>query len=91
MQHGLNRLARMPAVSIINSHMQGEVVGIDIQLMEFEGADQQMQRQLFVAKIVADRLGHELVAMISQCQLQGALKIVFVAEWRRVVAAVFGQ
>ena len=48
-QHRLHRPLRVAAVRVVHGDVQGEVMRVDAQLVEFMGSDQQMQWQLFLA------------------------------------------
>ncbi|MNE60844.1 hypothetical protein D3C80_1560160 [compost metagenome] len=50
-------------------------MAIDAQFRQFMGSDQQVQRWLFVAEVVADHFSQECFAVLPQCQLQRALLI----------------
>ncbi|MNF67424.1 hypothetical protein D3C84_492380 [compost metagenome] len=71
--------------------MQGEIVRVDPQFTQFIGADQQVQRQLLVAEVVADHLGHEPLAALPQCELNRALAKVFVEQSLSVATVVRSQ
>src|SRR5690606_17916175 len=68
--------------------VQGEVIGIDAQFTEFEGGDQQVQRQLFVPEVVADDFGKERRGVAGQCQLDGSADVILVSGLRQHLAAV---
>ncbi len=50
-------LARMPAGGVVDGHVQLEVVGVEAQLAQLLSGDQQVQRRLLVAEVVADHFG----------------------------------
>ncbi|MNF98774.1 hypothetical protein D3C84_816460 [compost metagenome] len=65
----------MATGGIIDGDVELEVMAIDAQFRQFMGSDQQVQRWLFVAEVVADHLSQECFAVLPQCQLQRALLI----------------
>ncbi|MNL09569.1 hypothetical protein D3C87_1303360 [compost metagenome] len=71
--------------------MQGEIIRIDAQLTQFISADQQVQRQLLIAEVVADDFRHECVAASAQRELNRALHKVLIGQSLFVVTVVGGQ
>ncbi|MNP01141.1 hypothetical protein D3C76_929450 [compost metagenome] len=86
-----DRLAPVTAADVVDGHVQGEVVRVDPQLPQFIGADQQVQRQLLIAEVVADHLGHEHLAALPQCELNRTLAKVFVEQPLPVATVVRSQ
>ena len=74
----------MAGVAVVHRDVQGEVVRIEPELVEFVGGDQQVQRQLLVAEVEADHLRQEFLAVPAQRQLDQAL---FVEGVVQVVAS----
>ncbi|MNT64303.1 hypothetical protein D3C72_2021940 [compost metagenome] len=77
---------RMPAGRVVDGHVKLEIMAIDAQFRQFVGGDQQMQRWLFIAQVVADQLGKKIIAVAPQCQLQGALQVTLVVQFRHTQA-----
>ena len=89
--HRLHRAPGVPAAGVVDGHVQLEIVRIDAQLAQLMGADQQVQRQLLVAKVVADQLRQVTLTQMAQRQLQGALDVMRVAQPAQLQAVVGGQ
>ncbi|MNE04108.1 hypothetical protein D3C80_966310 [compost metagenome] len=64
--------------------MQLEVVAVDAQLCQLVSGDQQVQRWLFIAEVIANDLRQVRVAMLPQGQLQAALEIPCIVQWHRL-------
>lgn len=90
-QYTLNGLGGVTAGTVIDGHVQLEVVGVDVQLVQLEGTDQQVQRQLFIAEVVADHFGQELVGQQAQRQLDGALAIQLIIQFEGIITALASQ
>ena len=90
-QQTLHGLLRMAVVGVVDGDVQGEVVGIDAQLGQLVGGDQQVQRQLLVTQVEADHLGQELLGAFGQGQLDRALNEMLVIQALPVVTALAGQ
>ncbi len=87
----LNGLPGMAVVGVVDRDVQGEVIGIDAQLGQLVGGDQQVQRQLFVAEVETDHLRQELLGALGQGQLDRTLHEVLVVQVLPVVAALAGE
>src|SRR5690606_9379001 len=70
----------MACGGVVDGDMQAEVMGIDTQLGELVGADQQVQGKLLVAEIEADDFRQEFAGKLPQRQLQRALKETIVRQ-----------
>ena len=90
-QQALHSLLRVAVVGVVDGDVQGEVVRVDAQLGQLVGRDQQVQRQLLVTEVEADDFRQELLGVLGQRQLDGALDEVFVVQLLPVVAALAGQ
>ena len=90
-QNGLHGFLRMAGAGVVDGHVEGEVVRINAQLAELVTADQQMQRQLFVAKVIADHLRQEIIAAGTERELQRALQIAPVFQGTGMIEVVLGQ
>lgn len=84
-------LARMPAGGVVDGHVQLEVVGVEAQLAQLLSGDQQVQRRLLVAEVVADHFGQVVRGEVAEGELLGALQVVEVAEAFDFLAADAGQ
>ncbi|MNO97935.1 hypothetical protein D3C76_896620 [compost metagenome] len=65
----LHSLATMARADIVDGHVQPEVMRIDAQFAQFIGRDQQVQRQLLIAKVVANHLWQIHITAVAQRQL----------------------
>ncbi|MNP11993.1 hypothetical protein D3C76_1042070 [compost metagenome] len=63
------------AGGVVDGDMQLEVVGIDAEFGELVGGNQQVQRGLLVAQVVANHLGQEVFAVLPERQLQRTLQV----------------
>ncbi|MNZ31234.1 hypothetical protein D3C78_485280 [compost metagenome] len=84
----LDGLVGVPGADIVDGHMHAEIPGIDPQFLQLVGADQQMERQLFVAQVVADQLRQEALDPVAQAELQRALQIIAVIVGMAIQAFV---
>src|SRR5690606_8396826 len=80
-QNGARRLVCMAGVGIVDGDVQLEVIGVDSQLVELIGGNQQVQRQLLVSQVIANQFRQEVLCQMPQCQLLGALDEM--AGWQR--------
>lgn len=69
----LRRPRRVARGGVVDRDMQREVVGVDAQLVQLIRADEQMERELFIAQIEAYDLRYELFGVLRQRELDGAL------------------
>jgi hypothetical protein len=81
----------MTGAGVIDGHMQGEIVRIDAQLAELIGTDQQVQRQLFVAEVVADHLRQTSFTAGTECQLQCTLQVTLIGDGAGILQTVFSE
>lgn len=87
LQQCLNRFVRVAGCSIVDGDVQLEVVAVDAQFCQFIGGDQQVQRRLLIAQVVANSLGLEGIAVRAQGQLNGTLQITLIDKWQQLQAA----
>src|SRR5690606_29560864 len=81
----------MACGGVVDGDMQAEVMGIDTQLGELVGADQQVQGKLLVAEIEADDFRQEFAGKLPQSQLQRALEETVVRQGFQVLDVLAGD
>src|SRR5690606_8911241 len=81
----------MACGGVVDGDMQAEVMGIDTQLGELVGADQQVQGKLLVAEIEADDFRQEFAGKLPQRQLQRALEETVVRQGFQVLDVLAGD
>jgi hypothetical protein len=76
-QHRLQAFDRFPGVAgrgVVDGDVQAKVGRVDAELVELVAGDEQVQRQLLVAQIEADQLGAELGRVLTERELDRALR-----------------
>ncbi|RMS98534.1 hypothetical protein ALP57_200194 [Pseudomonas coronafaciens pv. oryzae] len=91
LEDALRRFAGMPGTGVIDGDVQSEVIRIDPQLVQLERGNQQMQRQLFIAQIVANDFRKVLITQLAQRKLDGRLQVRFIRQRGASVAIEIGQ
>ena len=57
---------RMAGGGVVHRHVQGEIIRVDANFIELVRGNEQVQRQLFVTEVVADRLRQEAFARVTE-------------------------